>query len=139
MPKWQIRGAFRAMKTESRLMHDPTGIKKRLVRRLEAIFVKVPVISPMIPSDTIYAYKDPCNFRHKTWHNPWNPDQKRTESLYDLFDLAAPVFADRIHAYFGAVCERADVSMEDIYHARNTFMEEHGDLSYNTGLPLSIC
>lgn len=72
-------------------MHDPTGIKKRLVRRLEAIFVKVPVISPMIPSDTIYAYKDPCNFRHKTWHNPWNPDQKRTESLYDLFDLAAPV------------------------------------------------
>ena len=53
MPKWQIRGACRAMKIESRLMHDPSGIKKRIVRRLEAIFVKVPVISPMIPSDTL--------------------------------------------------------------------------------------
>lgn len=139
MPKWQIRGACRAMKTESRLMHDPSGVKKRIVRRLEAIFVKVPVISPMLPSDTVYAYKDPCNYRHKLWHNPWNPEIDHTESMYDLFTIAAPTFADRIHAYFGAVNEHTDVSMEDIYHARNNFMEKHGDLSYNTGLPLSIC
>ena len=81
MPKWQIRGACRAMKIESRLMHDPSGIKKRIVRRLEAIFVKVPVISPMLPSDTVYAYKDPCNYRHKLWHNPWNPEIDHTESV----------------------------------------------------------
>ena len=136
MPKWQIRGACRAMKIESRLMHDPSGIKKRIVRRLEAIFVKVPVISPMLPSDTVYAYKDPCNYRHKLWHNPWNPEIDHTESMYDLFTIAAPTFADRIHAYFGAVNEHTDVSMENIYHARNNFMEKHGDLSYNTGLPL---
>ena len=136
MPKWQIRGACRAMKIESRLMHDPSGIKKRIVRRLEAIFVKVPVISPMLPSDTVYAYKDPCNYRHKLWHNPWNPEIDHTESMYDLFTIAAPTFADRIHAYFCAVNEHTDVSMEDIYHARNNFMEKHGDLSYNTGLPL---
>ena len=136
MLKWQIRGACRAMKIESRLMHDPSGIKKRIVRRLEAIFVKVPVISPMLPSDTVYAYKDPCNYRHKLWHNPWNPEIDHTESMYDLFTIAAPTFADRIHAYFGAVNEHTDVSMEDIYHARNNFMEKHGDLSYNTGLPL---
>lgn len=136
MPKWQIRGACRAMKIESRLMHDPSGIKKRIVRRLEAIFVKVPVISPMLPSDTVYAYKDSCNYKHKLWHNPWNPEIDRTESMYDLFTIAAPTFVDRIHAYFGAVNEHTDVSMEDIYHARNNFMEKHGDLSYNTGLPL---
>lgn len=136
MPKWQIRGACRAMKIESRLMHDPSGIKKRIVRRLETIFVKVPVISPMLPSDTVYAYKDPCNYRHKLWHNPWNPEIDHTESIYDLFTIAAPTFADRIHAYFCAVNEHTDVSMEDIYHARNNFMEKHGDLSYNTGLPL---
>ena len=130
MPKWQIRGACRAMKIESHL------IKKRIVRRLEAIFVKVPVISPMLPSDTVYAYKDPCNYRHKLWHNPWNPEIDHTESMYDLFTIAAPTFADRIHAYFGAVNEHTNVSMEDIYHARNNFMEKHGDLSYNTGLPL---
>ena len=136
MPKRQIRGACRAMKIESRLMHDPSGIKKRIVRRLEAIFVKVPVISPMLPSDTVYAYKDSCNYRHKLWHNPWNPEIDHTESMYDLFIIAAPTFADRIHAYFGAVNEHTNVSMEDIYHARNNFMEKHGDLSYNTGLPL---
>ena len=124
------------MKIESHLMHDPSGIKKRIVRRLEAIFVKVPVISPMLPSDTVYAYKDPCNYRHKLWHNPWNPEIDHTESMYDLFTIAAPTFADRIHAYFGAVNEHTNVSMEDIYHARNNFMEKHGDLSYNTGLPL---
>ena len=90
----------------------------------------------MLPSDTVYAYKDPCNYRHKLWHNPWNPEIDHTESMYDLFTLAAPTFADRIHAYFGAVNEHTDVSMEDIYHARNNFMEKHSDLSYNTGLPL---
>lgn len=140
----QTRFAILSMQLESRLMHDPKGWKKLLLRRLEQLFIGHAVISPMIPSDTVNIYKDPCNLLHRRWANPWDPEQKSHDSVYDLMEQAIPVFCQRIHLYFQALSTDAERPSngnirrpnQQAFHAKNLLCADLGDCSYNSGLPL---
>ena len=133
---FQTHAAIASMQLESWLMHDPKGRKKTLLRRIEQRFLGYAVISPLIPSDTLSMYKDPCNLSHRGWANPWEPAKKSAESVYDLMDRALPVFCHRIRLYFQTLSQQPDKSMEQMYHAKNLLYADLGDCSYDSGLPL---
>lgn len=134
IPRWQARFAIHSMHLESALMHDPKGRKKALVRGIEQKILGQALLSPMIPSNTLSIYRDPCNLAHKPWHNPWNPDQVSRDSVYDLMNRADPVYCRRMQFYFRALVPQSSSQMAS--QARDRFLEDLGDCSYNSGLPL---
>ena len=125
-------------------MHDPTGKKKRTIRKLENLFFKYQVISTMIPSDKDITYHDACNLSHNVWSNPWNPAVERSESIYDLINHTMPIYLERINLYMTSCgyidfmeFDQDSISETNYYlHYRNLLLSHLSDLSYLTGLPL---
>ncbi len=144
MRKGTIKNAISSFIKLNHLMNDPTGKKKRRVRKIEELFFHHCVISAMIPSDRKIKYTDPCNNYHNTWHNPWNPSIPRTESVFDLINKSMPDYINRITLYMNAISESSfenvdlDTATEtnNFLHYRNLLLEDLSDLSYLSGLPL---
>jgi hypothetical protein len=130
-----IRHAIDSIINLNHAMNDPKGKKKKHIRRIEQAFFKCAVISSMIPSDTIIKYQDPCNNEHANWHNPWNPDINRDESIFDLINTTMPKYIERINLYMNSVNESTE-DTEQILHYRNQLLANLSDLSYLSGLPL---
>ena len=82
----RIVQAIHGMQVGTRLLYDPTGRKKALVRRMESIVPGYPILSPLIANDKVLFYKDPCNTKHAAWRNPWDDGIVSTESFFDLFE-----------------------------------------------------
>lgn len=139
-----IRHAIDSFIKLNHMMHDPTGKKKRRVRKIEQVFFKCAVISSMIPSDTIIKYSDPCNNYNSNWHNPWNPDVNYTDSIFDLINKTMPSYIDRINLYMKSCGDSYFIDSEvdsatetnEILHYRNQLLSHLSDLSYLSGLPL---
>lgn len=84
----EIVRAIHMMQRETKYLYDPNGYKKILVRRIETIIPGYPLLSSLIPSDTLIFSKDPCNTAHKPWRNPWAKEMESTESFFELFEAA---------------------------------------------------
>ena len=95
--KARILQAIYAMRASTKLLYDPSGRKKNLLRRLESIVPGYPVVSALIPSDTLTFHKDPCNLRHQPWRNPWDAGHASTESFLDLFESAKEDYIRLLH------------------------------------------
>ena len=133
---YDVRHSIDAMRIEANLMKDPTGIKKKGVRLVEKIIFGHAVVSPMIPSDTIIKYKDPCNLKHIPWKNPWDKKVPHNESVYDLMDKAKETFLKRLHLYSTTTSISKRVTEAEREMAYINLIEDLGDLSYDSGLPL---
>lgn len=139
-----IRNAINSFIRLNRMMHDPSGRKKKRIRKIEQLFFKCAVISSMIPSDTIVAYNDPCNTFNADWFNPWNPSVNHNESVFDLINKTMPDYIERINLYMKA-CGNTSFIDSDIdtvtetnqyLHFRNLLLVSLSDNSYLSGLPL---
>lgn len=84
----RIVQAIHGMQVGTRLLYDPTGRKKALIRRIESIVPGYPLLSPLIANDRLLFYQDPCNTKHAAWKNPWDETIVSTESFFDLFEKA---------------------------------------------------
>lgn len=84
--------AMGAMYSNLRLLHDPTGKKKVLARKLEAKTLGFAHISPMIASDFYNFTVDPLNLRHFTWRNPWDTSRCSNQSFFELLDEARETY-----------------------------------------------
>ena len=82
----RIVQAIHAMQLSAKLLYDPTGKKKAVIRRIETVVPGYPLLSPLVPADRSLSLKDPCNVRHRLWQNPWEPELESTESFFDLFE-----------------------------------------------------
>ena len=139
-----IKHAIKAFINLNHAMHDPSGKKKKVLRRIEQTFFKCAVISAMIPSDTKKKYNDPCNILHNEWHNPWNPSIPRTDSIFDLINKTMPTYLDRIDLYMKScgyitlnAFETDSIEETNQYlHYRNRLLSNLSDLSYLSGLPI---
>lgn len=89
----RILQAIFAMQLWTKLLYDPTGKKKTFLRHIETMIPGYPIISPLVPSDTLIFHKDPCNKRHILWQNPWEAELESTESFFDLFESTKQKYA----------------------------------------------
>lgn len=138
-----IIGAINSFVKLNFAMHDPSGIKKKRLRKIEQHIFKHAYISSMIPSDTKIKYSDPCNLYHNEWHNPWDPDIPRTDSIFDMINKAMPDYIRRITQYvkstdmFYYEDEADPMAQTNKYlHERNILLADLSDISYLTGLPI---
>lgn len=79
------------------ILHDNTGIKRKLVQWIEKHFIGFVIISNIIPSNSLKDTMDVMNASHMEWYHPWQPDEKSTKSLKDLYDEAGIFFQNIIN------------------------------------------
>jgi hypothetical protein len=123
-----LGGAPFWMKTGTKLLADPSGRKKVLTRLIERVLLGRAFISPMVASDHYCFIQDPMNLSRRTWTHPWTKKRSR-ESFYDLYYDAMPLYLDRLHRYNHLV-QHGWREAE-----RNAFLKEHGNRSFQSGLP----
>lgn len=125
-----IRSAFRWMRTGTRLLNDPSGQKKVLVRLIEKALLRRPLFSPMLPSNRYRFVKDPLNESHRTWIHPWT---KKTSdaSFPDLYRRAGRLYEERLKNYYRMVGNNFTEELQ------KKFMENYGNRSFLSGEELS--
>ncbi len=127
-----ILHAIRAMQTGTKLLYDPTGRKKTFLRRLESIVPGYPILSPLVPNDTLIFHKDPCNLKRRLWTNPWDPGQMSRESFYELFEKAQIRYCRILKESESLFLGR--LSPEEYGRAMSGVLVSLGDLCYHSGL-----
>lgn len=130
LSSFHVKGAMSCMKWANRLMHDPFGWKKTIVRKIELLLFHHPVISSMIPSDKTYYFKDPCNTLGKYWRHPFLKNVTSNESFFHLFQSAAEAYLERIYLYKKAI------SSSEKQIDFSSLVSHLGNCSYDSGLPL---
>lgn len=126
----------------NKLMHDPKGRKKRLVRWIDERICHHIFVSGIVANDGFKAYKDPCNLRHILWRNPWDPSICSHQDMYQLMDEALVRYNKHLTNYLELIhtlpkklfCNQE--YSEAYYQKLNLLLQECGDLSYDSGLPL---
>lgn len=129
----RIVQAIHGMQIGTRLLYDPTGYKKALIRRIEAVIPGYPLLSPLVANDDLLFYQDPCNTKHVRWRNPWDESMVSTESFFDLFERAQDEYGrmlDEAARFLSKV--RTDEEREA---AISRALKELGNRCYHSGLP----
>ncbi|MDC7301244.1 zinc dependent phospholipase C family protein [Agathobacter ruminis] len=129
--KTQVRHATQWMKIGTRLLRDPSGQKKVLVRFLEKIAINRPFISAMLPSDSFHFVPDPLNLSRRFWQHPWTGKSSR-EGFFDLYKKALRLYRTRIHLYYDSI--RDGYTPESL----KKLQDHYGGRSFLSGLPLNL-
>lgn len=112
-----------------RVLRDPSGKKKALLRMAERCIPGYAFASPLIASDRLHFTTDPLNLSHRRWSNPWDRSHTSTASFPELMQKASVRYRKRIK-----LCE--DVFFQDtpdsITEAK--LLEDLGSRSYSSGL-----
>lgn len=127
-----MRASIRSMQLGTRLLHDSSGRKKVLLRKLEGMILGHPLLSSMIPSDSLTFYMDPLNVLHKQWHNPWDKNFTSTDSFFDLMDDAMEKYTVVLTKLSGLFSSEPHSEAESEKTAE--LLKQLGNKSYHSGL-----
>lgn len=125
-----VRNALKAMKYEQFLMKDPHRKKKDFLRIIDCKTVHHAFLSPMVPYRGKPYYEDPCNMKHRRWHNPWEVAQSTSDDLFKIIINSETVLNRRLLLYQSFVCDKDSEVDKEI------LLSDLGNCSYLTGLPL---
>lgn len=131
-----MRLSIRSMQLGTRFLRDSSGKKKVLLRKLEGMILGYPLLSSMIPSDSLTFYLDPLNILHKEWHNPWDKSFTSTESFFDLME-------DAQEEYLSVLIQLSKIfSCQPHSEGERTetkaLLKKLGSNSYHSGLDIGI-
>ncbi len=126
-----IQSSLYCMPLGCYVLHDAHGCKKAWLRKLEDIFLGYPLVSPLIPSDTLCFFRDPLNLSHKKWSNPWDQTAVSHESYMDLYDKAGREYLKILHE-FNCLLAKNQPTVSD------TLLSRLGNRSYHSGLDCRI-
>lgn len=121
--------ATRCMKLGTRLLRDPSGQKKVMVRLVEKLLLGRPLISPMVPSDLYQFVADPLNLTHKKWIHPWT-GVSSDESFINLYNKAQTHYNLRIVNFYALIDQGFTAADQ------KEFMGEYGNRSFLSGEPI---
>ncbi len=129
----RIVQAICGMQMGTRLLYDPPGHKKALIRRIESVFPGYPLLSPLVANDNLLFYKDPCNTKHVPWRNPWDKDLVSRESFFDLFEKAQDEYSRMLERAARFLARKH--TDEEKEQAISQVLKELGNRCYHSGLP----
>lgn len=131
-----MRVSIRSMQLGTRFLRDSSGKKKVLLRKLESMILGYPLLSSMIPSDSLTFYIDPLNVLHKQWHNPWDKNFTFTDSFFDLMDDAKKEYTDVLIKLSGIFSCQPHSEMASEKTAE--LLKRLGNKSYHSGLDVGM-
>lgn len=128
--------AIRSMQLGMKFLHDPSGKKKAIGEKLETLILGYPLLSALIPSDTLTTHIDPLNILHQPWENPWDKSRISTDSFFDLMDKAQENYLE-ILANLNRLFEAPLYTTKEQKMAKS-LLDKLGNNSYHSGLDSSI-
>lgn len=131
-----MRTSIRSMQLGTKWMHDPSGKKKKMIGRLEQLILGYPLLSTLIPSDTLTVHMDPLNILKTPWRNPWDKSRISTDSFFELMEQAQSDYLD-ILGLFNRLLKTPFHGSKQRQRTE-TLLEKLGNDSYHSGLDCRI-
>lgn len=128
-----IHRSILALRFGCRTLSDKSGKKKNSIAFFESIFLKNPIASTKLVTDTIKDHMESCNLSHDTWYNPWDKSISSTASFVDLFHQTLAKCSDvytMIGSYLSGQTPLDELDFKPL-------IEKLGNDSYHSGLPVS--
>lgn len=119
-----------ALRFGCRTLADKNGHKKNSIEFLESLFLKNPIASAKLVTDTITDYRTSCNLNHEVWCNPWNRSMASTDSFVDLFHRTLAKCSRVYYLLNTCICSSAPMEEENL----SLVLSELGNYSYHSGL-----
>lgn len=124
------------MQLGTKWLHDPSGKKKAIGGKLETLALGYPLLTTLIPSDTLTVHIDPLNILRQPWENPWDKSRISTDSFFDLMEKAQENYlqtlADLNRLFAIPLHTRTAQSH------MSALLEKLGNKSYHSGLDSTI-
>lgn len=122
-----MHAAINSIQLGTRFFHDPTGKKKKIMEGFEKMILGHPMLSTMIPSDTLQGNVDPLNLEKQEWKNPWDLTLVSDDSFLELMEKAQKRYLEALR------------ELEKLYQgAHGQLLEKLGNYSYHSGLDTRI-
>lgn len=128
-----VQRSIWAIRFGCRTLSDKSGVKKNSIEFIESLFLKHPIASAKLVTDTIQDYRESCNLNHEVWCNPWNRGLASTASFVDLFQQT---LAKCNHVYYllnSCISSPTPLNQQDC----SALLNELGNYSYHSGLSVS--
>lgn len=130
--KTTMRISIRSMQIGTRWLWDPSGRKKTYLSKLEKFLLGYPLLSTLIPSDTLTVHTDPLNLLHMPWQNPWDRFEISIASFPDLMERAQIRYLDLLTDLNQLFHRNPQTPAAKIQ--KNKLLEKLGNQSYHSGL-----
>ena len=92
-----FQNAFSTEQFWAWVLEDKSGLKKKLIRRIEKLILGYPVYSGIIGSENLYpSMDDPFNLNHRTWVNPWEHTIESSASMIELIKAALSRYREEL-------------------------------------------
>lgn len=124
--------AIRSMQIGTRFLEDSSGRKKALLHRLEILTLGYPLLSAMIPDNSLSFCSDPLNMLRRKWHNPWNKNFASRASFPDLIAEAQTEYTAVLTALSGIFSKQSSSRLEQ--KEITALFTQLGSRSYHSGL-----
>lgn len=131
-----MQASICAMQLGTKWLHDPSGRKKQILCRLEQGILGYPLLSALIPSDSLVMHSDPLNILRQPWRNPWDKARIFTESFFDLMEQAQKQYLQFLKDLDGIF---QNVSSDTARRKQTRALQKKlGNNSYHSGLDCSM-
>lgn len=131
-----MRAAIRSIQLGTKWLRDPSGRKKSWLGKTENCIWGYPLLSALIPSDTLTSYLDPLNILHRPWRNPWDKSRISTDSFFDLMEQAQTDYQYILQKFNRLIRTRFHAPKEQI--RTKALLNCLGNHSYHSGLDCSL-
>lgn len=122
-----------ALRFGCRTLADKSGRKKNSIEFVESLFLKQPLASAKLVTDTISNYRNSCNLDHEAWCNPWKRSLASTSSFVDLFHQTLAKCSNVYYLLNSSITDPVSMDKQDL----SLLLNELGNYSYHSGLPVS--
>ena len=126
-----IHRSILAIRFGCRTLSDPKGSKKNKIAFFESIFLKNPVASTKLVTDTVANPSWSLNLNHETWCNPWNKGIASQASFPELFKQSLA----KLSVIYYMINSMIDGTPSLDPATFERLMSEIGNYSYHSGLP----
>lgn len=127
-----VHRSILAMRFGCRTLADKSGRKQAGIEFVESLFFKHPVASTKIVTDKVSFPRKSLNSDHEVWCNPWNHQMASTASFPDLFHRSLTK-CTVIYSQIEKLITSGEITNPDAFEP---LLEELGDYSYHSGLPV---
>lgn len=125
-----VHRSILAIRFGCRTLADPLGKKKNKLEFVESLFLKNPVASNKLVTDTVADRAWSLNLHHEIWCNPWNEQIASRASFPDLFKQSLGKL-DTIYYMINSMIDGTP-NVDPVSLKR--FLDEIGNYSYHSGL-----
>lgn len=122
-----------ALRFGCRTLSDKSGRKKNSIEFVESLFLKNPIASAKVVTDTITDYRKSCNLDHEVWCNPWDRSMASDISFIDLFHRTLAKCNQVYYLLNACITGPSPMNPDDM----SALLSELGNYSYHSGLPVS--